>query len=417
MSRDAETETHAASSANTHADDSASVVALCAATGSTTARIRSMLKRWSPADARARLINGDPCVRRAFTDDGCRIADTALNDWAVAVGRLSLTRIAEDLALRNENVWWSGSADHPPVPEGSDAGPEPDRSLIRRLLVDDDDHPPVLFWQGDLDALRRPRVAIVGTRNATAMGREMARALGRELSDRGVSVISGLALGIDAASHAGALASSNGRPVGGVGSGLGVAYPPANRGLWAQVAQRGLLISELPFDRGPTPSTFPARNRIIAQLAQVVVVVESATKGGSLITVDRALERGRPLLAVPGSPLSPVSAGTNELLRGGLLGPVALPCLGVADVLTLLDLEVVTDETYVDERPELSPADESLLQVLGWDELSIGAVAAKLGAAGQPNGLAEVSLGLTHLEAAGWVARVAGRWRRLGAQP
>ena len=403
--------------------DAAAVTAICSSAQATTARVRSLLRRWSPSEARVRLIDRSAEALRALTDDGCRASSSVVAEWGKSVQAQPLERILDDLRARQEMVWWSRpsiAGDTAPMAEADSAvsgRSESDHALLYELLSDDDDHPPVLFLQGDVDALRRPRVAIVGTRNATSLGREMARTLGRELSDRGVAVISGLALGIDAAAHLGAVASAVARPVGVVGSGLGVRYPSANRRLWSEVAERGLLMSELPFDHGPTPSTFPARNRIIAQLAQVVVVVESAATGGSLITVDRALERGRPVLAVPGSPLSPVSAGTNELLRAGLLGPIALPCLGVADVLTLLDLEVVSNVDYIDNRPALSSSDEQLLHALGWDELSIGAVSARLAVVEQPRSLAEVSLGLARLEEMGWVTRIGGRWRRVGLMP
>jgi len=348
------------------------------------------------------LITREPDVLRALASDGCRIAAATVAEWARETASVSLPRIDAGLSERQERIWWAERN----VPD--------DLSVLGDLLHDDDDQPAVLFLRGSVAALRQPRVAVVGTRNATSAGREMARMLGRELSDRGVSVISGLALGIDAASHAGALASPGGMPVGVVGSGLDVVYPPANRRLWHHVAERGLLLSELAPTRGPTPGTFPARNRIIAQLAQVVVVVESAVSGGSLITVDRALERGRPVLAVPGSPLSPMSAGTNDLLRPGLLGPVALPCLSVADVLTLLDLEVVSDSGYVDDRSEPNPTDEVVLQALGWDELSVGGLAGRIASGQTVLSLAEVSLSLARLEQAGWVNRAAGRWRRAG---
>lgn len=176
-------------------------------------------------------------------------------------------------------------------------------------------------------------------------------------------------------------------------------------------------MSELAYRRGPTPNTFPARNRIIAQLAQVVVVVESGSSGGSLITVDRAEERGRPVLAVPGNPLSPVSAGTNELLRHNtLLGARAEPCLGVADVLTLLDVEVVADPGWVDARLQPSDTDESVLAALGWDDLSVGAVAGRLtgGSDSPAPSLGELALALARLESQGWVTRAGGRWRRVG---
>ena len=387
------------------APDEAVVAALCSSSVATTARVRALLDRFPPVAALDTLRTHPGVVVDALTDAGCRLSRATVDQWAAEATAVPLVDITAKLRARDEKVWWRNKAT------------EPSDAVLAQLFADDDDGPPVLFWQGDTLALERPRVAIVGTRNATTAGREMARLLGRELSDRGVSVVSGLALGIDAAAHAGALASLLGSPVGVVGSGLGIVYPPANRRLWEEVASRGLLISELAYDRGPTPSTFPARNRIIAQLAQVVVVVESGHSGGSLITVDRAEERGREILAVPGNPLSPMSSGTNDLLRpNNLLGARAKPCLGVADVLTLLDVEVVSSPGYVDDRLQPSEADETVLLALGWDDLSVGAIANRLAAeaASGPPSLGELALALARLESQGWVTRAAGRWRRVG---
>jgi DNA processing protein len=391
----------------------AAVVVLSTPPAATTARLNAILRRWRPREALGRLLSEDQELYSALLTDGCRISRTAFSDWARASGSLSLSAAGDRLRVLGQRVWWRRVEDATECRAADDecrAG----LCVVERLFTDDDDPPPVLFMQGDPSALNHPRVAIVGTRNATSLGREVARMLGRALSDRGVAVVSGLALGIDAASHAGALASADAQPVGVVGSGLDVVYPPANRRLWRAVGERGLLLSEVPPGRGPTPATFPARNRIIAQLAQVIVVVESAATGGSLITVDRALERGRHVLAVPGNPLNPASAGTNELLRPGLLGPVALPCLSVADVLTLLELEVVSNAEYTDGRSQPTGAEETVLNGLGWDELSVGGLAARLSKADSALTLAELSLALARLEDAGWVIRSAGRWHRVG---
>ena len=384
--------------------DEVAATVLCSSSVATTARLRALLSSATPEGALSAMVDGPNVVARVLTEAGCRLSVALVEQWASECSSLVPGQVARDLRARRESVWWPGKATKP-----ADA-------TFGELFADDDDRPPVLFWHGSIAALGRPRVGIVGTRNASTAGREMARMLGRELSDRGVNVVSGLALGIDAAAHAGALASPIGQPIGVVGSGLGVVYPPANRRLWDHVADRGLLISELAYGRGPSPSTFPARNRIIAQLAQVLVVVESGATGGSLITVDRAEERGRSVLAVPGNPLSPVSAGTNELLRPNLLGARAFPCLGVADILTLLDVEVVSDPGFADDRSQPSSTDEAVLSALGWDELSVGALAARLsqGSECQRLGLAELALALARLEGQGWVSRSAGRWRRVG---
>lgn len=190
-------------------------------------------------------------------------------------------------------------------------------------LAGDPVPPPVLFGLGDIDVLRQRRAAVVGTRSATAAGRSFAARLGFELADAGVAVVSGLARGIDGAVHQGALsahrAASPGRPVGVVACGLDVVYPREHRALYTAVAEAGLLLSEVPPGTQPRPFRFPQRNRIVAALGEVVVVVESRFKGGSLITVEEANRRGVPVMAVPGAVCNPAAGGVNGLLRDGAL--------------------------------------------------------------------------------------------------
>lgn len=196
-----------------------------------------------------------------------------------------------------------------------------------RLLVDDE-APSVLFALGDLALLEHPTAALVGTRRCTPSGRKIAREFGRELSRSGISVVSGLARGVDGEAHRGALELSWAiPPIGVVGSGLDVVYPAEHQSIWESVATRGLLLSEAPLGAPPRPWRFPARNRILAALSDVVVVVESRTKGGSLITAQEALDRGITVMTVPGSILSPTSMGTNDLIMDG-----AIPALSVLDV-------------------------------------------------------------------------------------
>ena len=197
-----------------------------------------------------------------------------------------------------------------------------------------------------------------------------------------------------------------------VGSGLDIVYPRQNARLWEDVGADGLLLSESPLGRGPIPAAFPERNRIIAQLGTVLVVVESHAKGGSLITVDRALERGRRVLAVPGSPLSLASAGTNRLLQGSAEDRVAFPCLGADDVLALLDLDRVSAPSYADPRNEPSDDGTALLALMGWDPWTVGRLVPR---SGRP--VADVTFALAELEAEGWVGRTGGHWHRLATRP
>jgi DNA processing protein len=207
-------------------------------------------------------------------------------------------------------------------------------------LVDDPDPPGVLFWRGSLRHLDRPCVAIVGTRRATPDGRAVAFELGRDLAQAGICVVSGLALGIDGAAHAGALTvrseatgtadQAEGRatgamtspgPAGVAASGVDVPYPRRHARLWERVADEGVLLSETLPGRAAQAWRFPARNRIIAGLARMVVVVESHQGGGSLITAEAAIARGIELRVVPGPVHSSASAGSNQLLYDGP-GPV-----------------------------------------------------------------------------------------------
>ena len=229
-------------------------------------------------------------------------------------------------------------------------------------LAADPDGPGVLFSRGrplrDVAAVRR--VAVVGTRSATAAGRATATELGRGLANAGVSVVSGLALGIDGAAHRGAVEAAT-CAVAVVGHGLDQCYPRRHQALFDQMCRDHLVISEWPPGVGPEPWRFPLRNRIIAGLSDVVVVVESRITGGSLITARAALDRGLDVMVVPGSAHSPAAEGTNLLLRDGA-GVVT--CVG--DVLTALDLTppipaVTSAPTENADSDELLGTDDSTL--------------------------------------------------------
>ena len=177
------------------------------------------------------------------------------------------------------------------------------------------DHPRVLFAEGDrADALERPRVGVVGTRAATPHGLADAHELGSVLARAGVTVVSGLAIGIDGASHEGAI-GAGGTVVGVLGTGLDVVYPRRHVRLHREVRECGLIVSEYRYGTEPHPARFPARNRIIAALSDVLVVVEATATGGARITADLALEYGRELCVYPGSRRNPSARGSNEMLR------------------------------------------------------------------------------------------------------
>ncbi len=274
-------------------------------------------------------------------------------------------------------------------------------------LADDPLPPAVLFARGRLDVLAHRAVAIVGTRNATAAGMEVAARLGHDLAAAGISVVSGLAKGIDGAAHRGALAAEGGAPpIGVVASGLDVVYPRQHRVLWEQVASAGLLCAEVPPGTPPAAQRFPSRNRILAALAEVVVVVESRCKGGSMLTVGEAGRRGIPVMAVPGSVRSPASEGTNLLLVDGIT-----PVIEVLDVLVALGLEArPARRRRPDRRPAPDGPDRALLGLLGTDALTLDTLARRSNQA-----VSDVALALGRLEGAGWVIRSGAWFERVGA--
>lgn len=190
------------------------------------------------------------------------------------------------------------------------------------------DPPPMLWCLGDAALLARPTIAIVGTRNASSLGARMARKLARDLGAAGFVIVSGLARGIDALAHGESLATGT---IAVQAGGLDVIYPPENADLAKRIGKEGLRLTEQPFGMQPVAHHFPTRNRIVAGLAQAVVVVEAAARSGSLITARLALDLGREVLAVPGHPMDSRATGCNHLIRDG-----AVLIRGADDVLELL---------------------------------------------------------------------------------
>ncbi|MDN3568319.1 DNA-processing protein DprA [Paeniroseomonas aquatica] len=225
------------------------------------------------------------------------------------------------------------------------------------LLDLQEDAPPVLAVLGDPAALTGRAVALVGARNASAGGRRMAEDLAEQLAAAGLVVVSGLARGIDAAAHLGAL--RRGRTVAAIAGGLDQPYPPDHAKLQARIAEEGgAVVAEAPFGTAPLARHFPRRNRIVASLSLGVVVVEAALRSGSLITARLALEAGRELFAVPGSPLDPRCRGSNDLIRQG-----AHLTESVADVLEHLP-EAPHDGPVFAPQPRWTDADRMAESVL-----------------------------------------------------
>ena len=276
------------------------------------------------------------------------------------------------------------------------------------MVAADHEAPALLFSRGDAGALTAGRrVAIVGTRRCTRYGRDVAWELGRDLAAAGVTVVSGLALGVDGAAHAGALEAGGGPPVAVVGSGLDVVYPRRHAGLWAAVAEAGLLLSEAPLGARPEPWRFPVRNRVIAAVSEVVVVVESHVTGGSRYTVEAAEARGRTVMAVPGPVRSPASAYTNTLLADG-----CPPARDAIDVLVALGLSTAHDPGVVDRRSPPGPVEARVLEALGWEAASLDDIVARAGL-----GPGQASLALARLQRDGWVGGAGGWWERIAQVP
>lgn len=281
-------------------------------------------------------------------------------------------------------------------------------------LLDDRLPPPVLFARGDLALLEGRRVGIVGTRNATVGGRATARLLGHGLAAAGVHVLSGLARGVDGYAHRGALAAttelgnndSTGRPIGIVASGHDVIYPREHADLWAAVGERGLLLSESPPGTPPEPHRFPLRNRIVAALSEIVIVVESRERGGSLITASEAIDRSIPVMAVPGPVDRRSAAGTNRLICDG-----AAPVLGVDDVLIALSYQNGRSAVMAtDLRARPRGVDLNVYRVIAEDARTIDGVALAIGLS-----LVDAAMALARLEANGWIAQADGWFERAGS--
>ena len=265
-------------------------------------------------------------------------------------------------------------------------------------LAHDVDPPSVVFHKGDPQVVHGPRVAIVGTRRCTRYGSDVAFELGRDLASAGVGVVSGLALGIDAAAHAGALDAKAAPPIAVVGNGMDKVYPERNRALWRAVADHGVLLGEAPLGAPPERWRFPARNRIIAALADVVVVVESHASGGAMHTVAEAAGRDRAVLAVPGPVRSSASDGCLELLADG-----CAPCRDADDVLLALGMSGA-ETPLLDARPDPGNIGQHVLDALGWQPADAEQIRCRTGLT-----MVEVAGAVEELRAAGWVA-VSGRW-------
>jgi DNA processing protein len=306
-----------------------------------------------------------------------------------------VAKMADRLAETGIGVTYVGHESYPPA------------------LLGDGARPSVLFWRGDVKAVRYRRVGIVGTRSASAAGRYMASHLAFDLSMNGVATVSGLARGIDGWAHRGAMlaaqrSTSSAPPIAVVASGLDVIYPKEHAELWEWVATNGLLVSESPPGTMPEAYRFPLRNRILAALSEVLVVVESKAAGGSMITVEEAQKRDIAVMAVPGSPRTASAAGTNLLLQQG-----CAPVVSVDDVLVALGLDHRRAHPYIyDPRKTPTESDARVLAAIGSEALTLDQILVRVS-----GDMVATALALGRLEADGWLAQTAGWWEVLGRLP
>ncbi len=264
-------------------------------------------------------------------------------------------------------------------------------------LKEIDQSPPVLYLRGTFVAEDDWAVAIVGTRKVTAYGRQVAEDVATVLAHNGVTVVSGLARGIDSIAHQAAL-NAGGRTLAVLGNGVDQVYPPENRKLAAQVMENGALLSDYAIGTQPDGVNFPPRNRIISGLSLAVIVVEAGETSGALITATFAAEQGRDVFAVPGNITAPQSKGTNRLIRDG-----AQPLLSPQDVLEALNLTMVTEHQAARVALPTDPVEARLYSVLSQQPMHVDEIRARAGML-----IETVSACLAMMELKGMVRQVGG---------
>lgn len=269
-----------------------------------------------------------------------------------------------------------------------------------QLLLEIPDPPPILYLRGRVELLKAHGLAIVGSRNATPQGLANAESFARAFSDAGLTIISGLALGVDAAAHRGGLAGK-GSTIAVLGTGADALYPISNRALGEEIAAHGLLVSEFPVGTAPIAANFPRRNRLISGLSRGCLIVEAAVSSGSLITARQAAEQGREVFAIPGSIHSPLARGCHLLIKQG-----AKLVESASDVLDELGLVAPNGHSAT---PKESGVDNSLLLHMGYDACSVDTLVARSRLTADA-----VSAMLLQLELEGKIASLpGGRYQRL----
>lgn len=304
---------------------------------------------------------------------------------------------APDWSKVEQDLLWLEQADRHILMSGDELYPQ--------LLQDIHDAPPLLYLQGDISLLSHWQLAIVGSRNPSESGRQLAYDFARYLAQSGLCITSGLAMGIDAAAHQGAIAGG-GKTVAVVGTGLDRVYPAKHRDLAHDISANGLLVSEFPLGTAPKAENFPRRNRIISALSLGTLVVEAALKSGSLITARLAMEQAREVFAIPGSIHNPLAKGCHKLIReGAKLVETAQDILEELGPLAQFQAETVLENTQQSsEQQQVDDPDyQRLLDKLGFDPISIDELIQRCGLTAE-----EVSSMLLLLELKGQVESLAG---------
>ena len=339
------------------------------------ARLRQLLAAFGSPQA---VLDASPAALRRVAGERGSIGDA--------------TSVQADDSVERARRWLGATTSHHVVTLGDSGYPAP--------LLGTADPPLLLYVDGDLDALRGPALAIVGSRQASAQGLANARAFARSMAERGWVIVSGLASGIDAAAHEGALAGG-GSTVAVLGTGIDIVYPRTNAALARRIVEHGALASEYPLTTPPLPANFPPRNRIIAALTRGTLVVEATMKSGSLITARLAGEAGREVFAIPGSIHSPQSRGCHALLRQGakLVETVDDLTEELGEAATVLASASAANNDLDSERSHPDP----VLRALGHDPATLDSLIARCGW-----GAAELNARLLELELEGRVARLPG---------
>ncbi len=341
---------------------------------------------------------------------------TVLESLGVPTPALAALTDPDDAAIERDLAWLAEAGHHLLTADSPHYPP---------LLATLPDAPAALFVDGDPEVLASPQLAIVGSRNPTATGAETAHAFARHLASRGLTITSGLALGIDSAAHRGALDAVVGNTTDGVGgatvavlgSGIDVIYPAANADLARRIAGRGAVVSELPPGHPPRRGNFPGRNRVISGLSVGTLVVEAAVRSGSLITARLATAQGREVFAIPGSIHSPLSRGCHRLIREGaklvesadhiLEELAALLGALVPDAPAEAAEPAADDESYKPASDRNDPEYDILLGALGYEPTPVDTLVARTGLTANA-----VSSMLLILELKGQVSLAAGGYVR-----